>query len=97
MLSILEKNKFFAKLSKCDFNRNELLYLGHIIGADGIKVDPAKIATVASWPAPRDLQQLRCFLGLTNYFRKFIQTGLCSTLQASDSPDLQRRGLCMDA
>ncbi len=73
VLSILEKNKFFAKLSKCDFNRNELLYLGHIIGADGIKVDPAKIATVASWPAPRDLQQLRSFLGLTNYFRKFIQ------------------------
>ena len=73
VLSILEKNKFFAKLSKCDFNRNELLYLGHIIGADGMKVDPAKIATVASWPAPRDLQQLRSFLGLTNYFRKFIQ------------------------
>ena len=73
VLGILEKNKFYAKLSKCDLNRSELLYLGHIVGANGIKVDPAKIAAVASWPVPGDFSQLRSFLGLTNYFRKFIQ------------------------
>ena len=73
VLSILEQNKFYAKLSKCDFNRNELLYLGHIVGAYGIRVDPAKIAAVSSWPVPKDLHQMRSFLGLTNYFRKFVQ------------------------
>ena len=73
VLDILEKNKFYAKLSKCDLNRTELLYLGHIVGAYGIKVDPAKIAAVASWPVPADVPQVRSFLGLTNYFRKFIQ------------------------
>ncbi len=51
ILSILEKNKFYAKLSKCDLNRSELLYLGHVVGAFGIKVDPAKVAAVASWPS----------------------------------------------
>ena len=61
VLDILEKNKFYAKLSKCDLNRTELLYLGHI-GAYGIKVDPAKIAAVASWPVPADVPQVRSFL-----------------------------------
>ena len=73
VLDILEKNKFYAKLSKCDLNRTELLYLGHIVGAYGIEVDPAKIAAVASWPVPADVPQVRSFLGLTNCFRKFIQ------------------------
>lgn len=73
VLSILEQNKFYAKLSKCDLNRDELLYLGHIVGAYGIRVDPAKVSAVASWPVPKDLHELRSFLGLTNYFRKFIQ------------------------
>ena len=73
VLKILEQNKFYAKLSKCDFNRSELLYLGHIVGAYGIRVDPAKIAAVSSWPVPKDLHEMRSFLGLTNYFRKFVQ------------------------
>ena len=73
VLKILEQNKFYAKLSKCDFNRSELLYLGHIVGAYGIRVDPAEIAAVSSWPVPKDLLEMRSFLGLTNYFKKFVQ------------------------
>ena len=69
----MEQNKFYAKLSKCDFNRSELLYLGHIVGTYGIRVDPAKIAAVSSWPVPKDLHEMRSFLGLTNYLRKFVQ------------------------
>ncbi len=90
VLDILEKNKFYAKLSKCDLNRSELLYLGHIVGANGIKVDPAKIAAVAEWPVPKDLTQLRSFLGLTNYFRKFIQ-GYASRCRPLTS--LMRKGM----
>ena len=51
----------------------ELLYLGHIIGADGIRPDPAKIAAVQEWTVPTDLHQLRSFLGFGNFFRKFVQ------------------------
>jgi hypothetical protein len=48
-------------------------FLGHIVGADGIKVNLEKIAAVEDWPAPTNVHKLRSFLGLANYFRKFIQ------------------------
>ncbi|NCU37062.1 hypothetical protein EOM75_13760, partial [Candidatus Falkowbacteria bacterium] len=73
VLSLLRKHKFYAKRSKCDFNRPELKFLGHIVGREGIKVDEAKVAVVEKWPVPTDVQQLRAFLGLANYFRRFIQ------------------------
>ena len=73
VLSILRNNKLFAKLSKCDLNMPQVLYLGHIVSKDGLQVDPKKVAAVQDWPVPKDLHELRCFLGLTNYFRTFIQ------------------------
>ena len=72
VLQILEREGLYAKLKKCDFNKSELLYLGHIIGRDGIKVDPAKISCIADWPRPKNVHELRSFLGLANYFRKFV-------------------------
>ena len=73
VLSLLRDNELFAKLSKCEFNRAEVKYLGHIVSRTGIQPDWQKIAAVADWPVPQDVHQLRCFLGLTNYFRKFVQ------------------------
>jgi Reverse transcriptase (RNA-dependent DNA polymerase)/RNase H-like domain found in reverse transcriptase/Retroviral aspartyl protease len=73
VFALLRHYKFYCKLSKCDFNKAEVKYLGHIVGADGIKVDPAKVATVASWPTPQNAHDIRQFLGLANYFRRFIQ------------------------
>ena len=73
VLSILRKHKLFAKMSKCDLNMSQVLYLGHIVSRDGLSVDPKKVATVQDWPVPKDLHELRCFLGLTNYFRTFVQ------------------------
>jgi len=73
VLDILRKNKLYAKLTKCHFAKEELEYLGHVVGKDGIKVDPRKIETVAKWARPKDVSQLRSFLGLCNYFRRFIQ------------------------
>jgi hypothetical protein len=51
----------------------EIKFLGHIVGAEGVKVNPAKIAAVNDWPQSTNVHQVRFFLGLANYFRKFIQ------------------------
>jgi hypothetical protein len=48
-------------------------YLGHVVGRHGLKVDPVKIQAVAAWPTPKDVHKIRHFLGLTKYFREFIQ------------------------
>ena len=72
VLQILRKNQFYAKMSKCHFGKSELHYLGHVVGKEGIKVDPKKIETVAKWHRPLEVGQLRSFLGFCNYFRRFI-------------------------
>jgi hypothetical protein len=72
-LSVLRDNQFFANKKKCYFARTSIKYLGHVVSGDGISVDPDKTAAVRNWPVPQNLQQLQSFLGLANYFRRFIQ------------------------
>lgn len=72
VLSLLAKHRLYAKLSKCDFGRPSLKFLGHIVSANGVAVDPDKVRVLREWPLPRNLHQLRGFLGLANYFRKFV-------------------------
>ena len=71
-LAILEQEQFFAKLSKCEFAMREVKFLGHIVGADGVKVDPTKVKVIQEWAVPRTVTELRAILGLCNYFRKFV-------------------------
>jgi hypothetical protein len=73
VLQVLQENEFYVRLCKCDFEKKELKFLGHIVGGDGIKVDPGKIEVVRSWPTPTSVTQVRSFLGLANYFRKFLK------------------------
>ncbi|KAJ9521574.1 hypothetical protein QJQ45_008903 [Haematococcus lacustris] len=73
VLELMRAHKLFAKLSKCEFNRPELAFLGHIVGRNGVAVDPAKVKVVAEWPQPRGLKELQAFLGLCNFFRRFIR------------------------
>ena len=73
VLEVLRRHKFYAKKKKCTFMAKELLYLGHIISDNGIRPDPAKIAAVKEWAVPKDLHELRSFLGFGNFFRKFLQ------------------------
>jgi hypothetical protein len=71
-LQVLRDNQLYAKLSKCEFNKPELHFLGHVIGRSGIRVDPGKIAVIKDWPRPKSLKGLQAFLGLANYFRRFV-------------------------
>jgi hypothetical protein len=73
VLGLLRQHKLYAKLSKCDFNKPEVPFLGHIIGYRGIAVDPKKVAVVRDWPVPTNISELRAFLGLCNFFRRFVK------------------------
>jgi len=72
-LRILEEQQFYAKLSKCKFGLTKMLYLGHIIGANGVKVYEQKIRAIRDWPVPRDMTTVRGFLGIYTYYRKFVK------------------------
>jgi hypothetical protein len=68
VLQVLRDHKLYAKLSKCIFYQKKIHYLGHIISADGIAVDPEKINSIRGWPTPRNVIEVRSFMGLTSYF-----------------------------
>jgi len=61
------------KLSKCNFCRKEVLYLGHKVSREGVSTDPAKVEKVANWPTPTSTQEVQQFLGLSSYYHKFIK------------------------
>ena len=58
--------------NKCELFQKQVFYLGHMVSANGIAADPRKVNSIASWPGPRDKKELRSFLGLCSYYRKFI-------------------------
>ncbi|KAF7841378.1 Transposon Ty3-G Gag-Pol polyprotein [Senna tora] len=72
VLRTLQHHSLFAKQSNCSFCTTAVEYLGHIIRKDGVHVDSKKIAAMVDWPTPINVRQLRGFLGLTGYYRKFI-------------------------
>ena len=73
VLQILREKKLFAKLSKCDFWLKEVSFLGHIVSAKGIRVDLAKIEAIVSWKPPRNVTEVRSFLGLAGYYRRLVK------------------------
>ncbi|GKF63233.1 putative reverse transcriptase domain-containing protein, partial [Tanacetum coccineum] len=73
VLNLLKKEKLYAKFSKCEFWLREVQFLGHVINGDGIHVDSSKIEAVRNWEAPRISAEVRSFLGLVGYYRRFIE------------------------
>ncbi|GAB2266100.1 hypothetical protein Dimus_037866 [Dionaea muscipula] len=72
-LQILRTNRLYAKLSKRSFGQEQVKYLGHIIDGSGVRTDPQKIEAMKNWPRPKNVKAMRGFLGLTEYYRKFIK------------------------
>ena len=73
VLELLKEKKLYAKLSKCEFWLSEVSFLGHVISKNGIAVDPTKVEAVSQWEAPKNASEIRSFLGLAGYYRKFIE------------------------
>jgi hypothetical protein len=72
VLQRLREHRLYAKLSKCDFWLKEIKFLGHTISQVGIAVDPDKVQEVMNWKPPTTIRQVRSFLGLAGYYRRFI-------------------------
>lgn len=73
VLTILTQQGFLANRKKCVFGQSSIDYLGHIISARGMEMDPSKVQAVLDWPVPKDAKGVRGFLGLTGYYRQFIK------------------------
>jgi len=73
VLQTLREQQLFAKFSKCEFYQSKIQYLGHVISKEGISLDPVKIKAITEWPVPRDVTDVRSFMGITGYYRSFIE------------------------
>ena len=73
VLEKLREHQLYAKFSKCEFWLKEVGFLGHVISEEGIAVDPTKVETVTEWESPTTVGEIRSFLGLTGYYRRFIE------------------------
>ena len=72
VLQTLRQHKLCANLEKCTFGMTEVQYLGYIIDEQGVHVDPAKVQVIRDWPSPTTLIELRSFLGLANFYCRFV-------------------------
>ncbi|KAI3681177.1 hypothetical protein L6452_35962 [Arctium lappa] len=72
-LETLRHKQLYAKFSKCEFWIEHVTFLGHVISTEGVTVDPTKIEVVTKWPRPTNISEVRGFLGLAGYYRRFVE------------------------
>jgi RNase H-like domain found in reverse transcriptase/Reverse transcriptase (RNA-dependent DNA polymerase)/Integrase zinc binding domain/Chromo (CHRromatin Organisation MOdifier) domain len=72
VLDRLRQYDLFVKISKCAFSVKEVEFLGYIVNTSGVKMDPARVATIVEWPTPRSYREIQVFLGFANFYRRFI-------------------------
>jgi hypothetical protein len=72
VFALMKKHELYIRMFKCTFNATEVKFLGHIVGNNQVKPDPKKVAAVENWAVPTNVHELRAFLGLVNYFSRFI-------------------------
>ena len=73
VLKVLRAERLYARMSECSFCKPSVELLAHVVSSDGVHVDPRKIASIDHWPLPKSATEMRSFLGLGNYFKRFIQ------------------------
>jgi hypothetical protein len=73
ILQVLREHQLYAKFSKCNFFQKQVHYLGHVIYKEGVAVDPDKIRFIMEFPTPKDVSDIRSFMGLVGYYRRFIK------------------------
>ncbi|KAD4179279.1 hypothetical protein E3N88_27870 [Mikania micrantha] len=73
ILELLSNHQFYAKLTKCCFGQHQVHFLGHLISEEGVQVDQERISAIQSWPLPSNVREVRGFLGLTGYYRRFVR------------------------
>ena len=73
VLQTLREHHLYAKFSKCEFWLTKVSFLGHVVSASGVSVDPKKVEAVMSWERPKSVFEIRSFLGLAGYYRRFIE------------------------
>ena len=72
VLGILQEQSLYAKMSKCEFGMQEMLYLGHLIAANVVQVHLEKIQVILDWSTPKNVTKLKGFLGLCTYYRRYV-------------------------
>jgi hypothetical protein len=72
VLSRLREHQLYAKFSKCEFWLDEVPFLGHVLSAEGVVVDPSKVKDILDWKPPTTVHQVRSFLGMEGYYHHFI-------------------------
>ena len=73
ILGVLREKGLYAKFSKCEFWLKQVAFLGHVVSKEGIQVDPSKIEAVVNWEPPKNVTEVRSFLGLAGYYRRFVE------------------------
>jgi hypothetical protein len=73
VLQVLREHQLYAKFSKCDFFQKQVHYLCHVISKEGVVVDPDKIRSIMDWNTQKDVYDIRSFMGITGYYRRFIK------------------------